>query len=158
MDTARLPQVYLRCKDCVSIKLGGRYCPGPHYDHPHSPRPRPCVGNGVVGGCVRAVLSSFFIAAILLWEKDNVGFVLFYSVIYNSVVYSICSSFGILFSLADTYVFLFVHCTVHIMEAVHLLFIKNAQIRKGHIHITYTVLLLLHLEILKLSSFTFHKQ
>ena len=54
MDTARLPQVYLSCKDCVSIKLG-------------------------------AVLSSFFIAAILLWEKDDVGFVLSYSVIYNSV-------------------------------------------------------------------------
>ena len=41
--------------------------------------------DGVVGGFARAVLSSFFIAAILLWEKDEVGFVLFYSVIYNSV-------------------------------------------------------------------------
>ena len=28
MDTSHLPQVYLRCKDCVSIKFGGRYCPG----------------------------------------------------------------------------------------------------------------------------------
>ena len=28
----------------------------------------------------------FFIAAILLWENDDVGIVLFYSVIYNSVV------------------------------------------------------------------------
>ena len=28
---------------------------------------------------------TFFIAAILLWEKDDVGFLLFYSVIYNSV-------------------------------------------------------------------------
>ena len=32
-----------------------------------------------------AVLSSFIIAAILLWVKDDAGFVLIYSVIYNSV-------------------------------------------------------------------------
>ena len=86
MDTARLPQVYLRCKDCVSIKLGGWYCPGAPSDHPHSLHPTwPGVGNRVVIECARAVLSSFFIAAILLGEKDDVGFVLCYSVIYNSV-------------------------------------------------------------------------
>ena len=57
--TLRLPQVDLRCKDCVSIAflptvvmLAGRVW-----------------GIEVVGGCARAVLSSFFSAAILLWEK-----------------------------------------------------------------------------------------
>ena len=36
--------------------------------------------------CVNLLsVKTFFIAAILLWENDDVGIVLFYSVIYNSV-------------------------------------------------------------------------
>ena len=80
----RLPQVYLRCKDCVSIK----YCPGAPSDHPHSPRPaRRGVHMWSVGAlCVNLPSDkTFFIAEILLWEKDDEGFVLFYSVIFNSV-------------------------------------------------------------------------
>ena len=60
--------------------------PGPLHLFLHVPHARPGMGNGVVKGCARAVLSSFFIAAILLREKDDIGFVLCYSVIYNSVV------------------------------------------------------------------------
>ena len=66
----------------------------------HRPHMYPTPGRawvmGVVGGCARAVpalppppwlnsAKKFFIAAILLWENDDVGIVLFYSVIYNSV-------------------------------------------------------------------------
>ena len=58
-------------------------------------------GIGVIGGCTRGCggggkersesgvnhpsAKKFFIAAMLLWDEDDVGFILFHSVIYNSV-------------------------------------------------------------------------
>ena len=33
----------------------------------------------------------FFIAAMILWDEDDIGTVLFYSVIYNSVLRTLCS-------------------------------------------------------------------
>ena len=81
-----------------------KYWPGRPSDHPHSPRPaRHGVHMWSVGAlCVNLLFAkTFFIAAILLWEKDNVGFVLFYSVIYNSV-----------------YTVLYTVCTLHVQYAV----------------------------------------
>ena len=49
------------------------------------PKPGRAWGLRVVGGCTRAPAKTFFIAAILLWKNDDIGIVLFYSAIYNSV-------------------------------------------------------------------------
>ena len=85
MDTARLPEIYLRCKDCIIIKLGGQYCPGAHSEQPQSPQSGECGGRRVCQG------STFFIlhCGNPSLRKDNVGFVLFYFVIYNSAVITI---------------------------------------------------------------------
>ena len=70
-------------------------CTGPAAPTDHICNPRPA-GRGEWGWSDGAPghyrpgppppAKTFFIAAILLWENDNVGIVLFYSVIYNSVV------------------------------------------------------------------------
>ena len=70
----------------------------PARQHPQTTYVPHVWGMGVVGGCARAVPAgppppwlhsyTFFIAAILLWENDDVCIVLFYSVIYNSEEYT----------------------------------------------------------------------
>ena len=75
----RLPQVYLKCKDCVSLK----HFPGAPSDHPHSPCPaRRGVHTYVVCGCCRAVQQP---EQTQIVPNSFSLYTLFYSVIYNSV-------------------------------------------------------------------------
>ena len=61
--------------------------------------------EGVGGGGELINLPSakkFFIAAMLLWDEDDIGTIVFYSVIYNSVVINHrFSTFRLLFAVAS---------------------------------------------------------
>ena len=83
--TLRVCCKYIKGAQIASVLSWGAGTAPAHPPTTPIPHTRPGVGNGVVGGCAIAVHSSFFIAAILHWEKDDVGFILCYSIIYNSV-------------------------------------------------------------------------
>ena len=107
-----LAQSVLACLLWLLYRLGSTHRPHMY------PMPGRVWGMGVVRGCARAVpaqphsltailhnlavvparrhplcvrlpsAKTFFIAAILLWENNDVGIILFYSVIYNSIQFN----------------------------------------------------------------------